>query len=375
MNRTGGELTSEPTQGFNNAGLYVQGASDIDITGNLTINGSNSNASARFDGGTVDVGGVVTIGLASSARWSVLDVNGATFTSTDVATGIQIGSAGEGNAIFLVRAGTATVEKITFNKPGTAVLQGVARVNGGALYLGSRGIGTTGSNTSFSTTLKLAGGVLGAKASWTSAADVNVLLSGLPTIQSADSLVQPTRHHHRRRDLGAAGFTKTGGGKLTLSGANTYTGTTTVSAGTLELAATTGSLKFVPTTTGVSNKITGTGTLNLKGAFNIDLTGANATLGNSWTLVDVGTLAETFDPSFSVTGFTESSDVWTKLDGVTGNMWKFEESTGVLSYVVAPAAGGFASWIDTPAFGLAADRRSPRTIRTTTAWKTCWNSS
>ena len=109
MNRTGGALTSEPSQGLTTAGLYVQGASDIDITGNLSVNGSNSNATARFDGGTVDVGGVVTIGLGNKDRWSVLDVNGATFTSTDATTGIQIGSASEGNAIFLVRAGTATV--------------------------------------------------------------------------------------------------------------------------------------------------------------------------------------------------------------------------------------------------------------------------
>ena len=193
--------------------------------------------------------------------------------------------------------------------------------------------------------------MLGAKASWTSAADVNVLLSGLPTIQSADASAAPFDITLNGAISGTAGFTKTGGGKLTLSGANTYTGTTTVSAGTLELAATTGSFNFIPTTTGVSNKITGTGTLNLKGAFNIDLTGAVATVGNSWTLVNVGTLAETFDASFSVVGFTESSDVWTKPDGVTGNMWKFEESTGVLSYVADPAAAGFASWIDD--FGLA----------------------
>ena len=152
-------------------------------------------------------------------------------------------------------------------------------------------------------------------------------------------------------------LTKQGAGTLILAGASTYTGDTTVSAGTLELAATTGSLKFVPAATTVSNKITGSGTLNLKGVFNIDLTGAVATLGNTWTLVDVGTLAETFDASFSVAGFTESANVWTKLDGVTGNMWKFEESNGLLSYVVAPAASGFASWSDD--FGLALADQDP----------------
>ncbi len=137
-------------------------------------------------------------------------------------------------------------------------------------------------------------------------------------------------------------LTKQGTGTLSLSGTSTYTGNTVVSAGTLELAL--GStLKFAPTTNGVSNKITGTGTLLLKGAFNIDTSAATTTIGNSWTLVDVGTLAETFDPSFSVIGFTENSDVWTKPDGA--NVFTFTEATGVLSYSAAATAGGFASYI------------------------------
>lgn len=144
---------------------------------------------------------------------------------------------------------------------------------------------------------------------------------------------------------------KTGSGSQTLTSANTYTGNTTVNAGTLELA-TTGSLKFVPTANGVSNKITGTGTVSLKGSFNIDLTGAAAAPGNSWTLVDVGTLSATFDPAFAVTNFTESANVWTKPDGA--NVWTFKESTGVLTYTVASA---YASWIDTSAFGLTAGQK------------------
>ena len=82
------------------------------------------------------------------------------------------------------------------------------------------------------------------------------------------------------------GFTKTGDGKMVLSGVNTYTGNTTVTEGTLELGST-GVLKFVVTNT-ANNKITGAGTASLDGSFNIDTSAVTVTTG-SWTLVDVAT--------------------------------------------------------------------------------------
>lgn len=128
-----------------------------------------------------------------------------------------------------------------------------------------------------------------------------------------------------------------GTGILTLSGSNTYTGNTTISAGTL-LLGNPGSMTFAVGANGVNNMITGTGFLTLQGTFVFDLTGAAIVDGNSWMLVDVGTLlAATYDPSFAVSGFTESSDVWTKVDG--SNTWTFTESTGVLDLSVVPEPG------------------------------------
>jgi autotransporter-associated beta strand protein len=127
---------------------------------------------------------------------------------------------------------------------------------------------------------------------------------------------------------GATSLTKDGAGTWILSAANTYTGNTTVNAGTLSLDPA-GTLKFVPTASGVCNKITGAGTATLNGTFDIDLTNAAIANGNSWTLVDTtvknGTLT-------AVTGFTGSSGVWTKVDG--SNTWTYTESTGVLGLVV-----------------------------------------
>ena len=80
--------------GATGTGLYIQSGT-VNITGDLAM-GTNTNAnstvSTRIDGGSLTVGGVTTIGLNNAGRWSVLDVNsGGTFTSTNTATGVQVG--------------------------------------------------------------------------------------------------------------------------------------------------------------------------------------------------------------------------------------------------------------------------------------------
>ncbi|MBN8461065.1 MAG: autotransporter-associated beta strand repeat-containing protein [Verrucomicrobia bacterium] len=141
---------------------------------------------------------------------------------------------------------------------------------------------------------------------------------------------------------GTVGIKKIGGGKLTLTGTNTYTGGTVVNGGTLELAAP-GSLSFAPGANGIVNGISGSGTLTLDGTINLTLTGADTTDGNSWPIVDVTNLTESYGDNFAVVGFTEvTPGVWTKSDGL--REWTFKESTGTLSL---PAAAGYDSWIGT----------------------------
>ena len=107
-------------------------------------------------------------------------------------------------------------------------------------------------------------------------------------------------------------------------------------------ALTAGKLTFHPTDNGVSNKLTGAGTADLKATFDINLTGADLTNGNEWTLVDVAT-ANYDAATFTVTGFTESPEgTWKKVDG--SNTWTFTQGDGKLKLATA---GGYASWADT----------------------------
>ena len=75
---------------------------------------------------------------------------------------------------------------------------------------------------------------------------------------------------------------------------------------------------------GVSGSIVGAGTVNLNGAFALNNASVTDPVG-AWTLVNVGTLTETFGGSFSVTGYTESSGIWTNGD------YAFNEASGLLS--------------------------------------------
>ncbi len=134
---------------------------------------------------------------------------------------------------------------------------------------------------------------------------------------------------------------KMDGGKWILGGANTYEGDTIVDAGTLELA-NSGELLFIVGALGENNSILGDATnanLNLNGTLVFDLAGASTAISDSWNIVDVANLNETYGGSFGVKStlgsFTDvDGDLWTLAEN--GVLYEFQESTGVLTVGVIP---------------------------------------
>ncbi|WP_193213130.1 beta strand repeat-containing protein, partial [Luteolibacter marinus] len=240
LGRTGLNYSAEPLAGSLNDGLIVDGCA-VTLAGNLNIgtasNGTNSSASTRVENGSLAVAGVVNVGLNNGGRWSVLDINGGTFSSTEATTGIQLGGPSVGNATFIVRGiGIATVEKITLGQGTNGGTHRVRLADVGELYVGAGGIADGSANDAGSVILT-GSGVLGAGASWSTS--LPVTLSDVPTIKAANAGGTPFDITLNGPVGGTGSLIKAGAGTTTLTVASSYTGDTIVDAGTLSLPAAT----------------------------------------------------------------------------------------------------------------------------------------
>ncbi len=139
---------------------------------------------------------------------------------------------------------------------------------------------------------------------------------------------------------GGGNISLTGTGTTEFSDNNTYIGNTTIGTdSTLNLLG--GSqMAFSIGATGVNNGFFGAGILSLNGDLRLNLSGAGTTVGDSWNLVDIANLDETFGASFVVASsiaavdFNESAGVWSINEN--GVDYEFSESTGNLSVVPEP---------------------------------------
>jgi hypothetical protein len=324
---------SASTLGNNNATLTLNGgvlkfytASGYNHARNTTLGGDSKIITSNFSGGsglnytlgTLSIGahtlsvagedftsgtGQVTFGATTLTGNAVFNVTNPT-SGTGI-TNLNLDAIGDGGSGFgLTKSGNGT---LTINATNTYT--GATIVNAGTLALGSAG------NLSASTALTVNGTFTMNAISGTSltVASLSGNSSGSFVMGGKNIVVGDATSANFAGVLGGANstVTKEGAGTLTLSGVNTYTGATTINAGTLQIGsgATTGSLSTssVITNNGAlafnrsdnisqgtqftSTAISGTGSLVQNGSGMLTLSTANTYTGG--TIINAGTLQVT----------------------------------------------------------------------------------
>jgi autotransporter-associated beta strand protein len=292
------DSTTLPTAGSTTDGIYVDGAT-VNITNTLGIgtNGANSTAQMREDAGSVTVGGVTTVTNNASSRYSVLDLNGGTFTDND-STGVGIlvgGNANAGLLSELLIRGAALVNIPAITVGNTSDNGGTLNLTiiGGTTYIGSGGIVSTAPSPTLvvialGSSSSTVAPIIGASAPWSSSLPMtltNSSASAPVTFKTASASGTPENITLSGTLSGAGGLTQTGAGTLTLSGDNTYSGATDILSGVLQLTgslSTTSSLTIANGATfylaggllSVSGGITNNGTFKISGAPSLAETGS-----------------------------------------------------------------------------------------------------
>ncbi|TXN01641.1 S8 family serine peptidase [Methylobacterium sp. WL64] len=322
-------FASIPTRGS----LIKRGGGTLTLTGTNTYSGGTTLA-----GGTLSVARDASLGAAAaplSFDGGVLQVTGTGFT----ATSRPITWANGGGGLDI--ADPANTFTLTQSLTGAG---GLAKLGAGTLAL-------SGTNT-YAGATTIAAGTLLARGGQAIGDRSAVLIGAGATLALADGETVGSLAGQGRVALGSArltaggdgssttfagtldgtgGLTKAGAGTLTLAGANSYTGGTTIAAGTLQVGAggTTGSLVGDVANAGTlafdradavtfAGTVSGTGDLVQRGAGTLTLTGAHSFTG--LTTVAAGGLNLTASASLVSPVVTLAGTTLTHAGSLTGGL-------------------------------------------------------
>jgi fibronectin-binding autotransporter adhesin len=293
------------------ANYTVGGTENLTLSGNMNL-GTTTRTATVINSGITTFGGVLsnTAGLTKAGTGTLVLSGANTFTGpTTVNAGIlRLGAAGALPNVAVTVSGstagvTATLDLEGRNATVASLTLGGATTTSGAAVETDAGTLTLGGNVTYSAT----GNPLGA-----TVAGQLALGAATRTFNVGDSTTAATDLAVSAVVSGTGGLTKTGAGRLALTGANTYTGQTLVQGGVLEI-------------TSLGNVGAGASSLGNPGS------AAVGTIG-----IGTGTTAATL--RYGGTGHT--SDRVVDLAGTTGGATLDASGTGALVLSSALTATG-----------------------------------
>ena len=214
--------------------LNIQDNATVSTTG-VDFIGKNAGTTGTVNvtGGTYNSTSYITIGRRQGAT-GYFNISGGTVNQTDAGAGFNVGENGSGT---LTVSGTGTLNinggGLYLSAEGTGTSHSVAYLNGGTII--AKRVVQRDFNAMNYTEFHFNGGILrahtGASLDFMSQHDLVTVDSGGAFIDSNGQTITIAQALG-----GDGGLTKQGAGTLTLTGANTYAGPTTVNAGTLSLS-------------------------------------------------------------------------------------------------------------------------------------------
>ncbi|XHR28360.1 MAG: beta strand repeat-containing protein [Chthoniobacteraceae bacterium] len=323
-NIAGGATVVVGTNGVLQTGLTINGGLS---NGSLVIGNDASNATLTIDGGTVNFGNLV-MGNGASTGVSTLNVESGTAVTLNSGSGVlRFGStstaATSGTSIVNLDGGTLSVCAITVGT-STSVAHYAINFNGGTLQV-------AGTSSSVSTFLASASQITASVMGKGAVIDTNGYNATI-----AQALVSGTAND--------GGLTKLGQGTLTVTGANTYTGATTVKSGSLAVGVS-GDISKTLVLGGSAGSSSGTLDVSLKGsAYSLDSISGNGSIVGATGSTIISTVSVA--PGVGVgdigklnvsSNFTLASTASTLMEisgigGVDGTDYDYINVDGVLTY-------------------------------------------
>ncbi len=335
LNSSGGVSTKNAATNAGNITLNASaGTVSCSTTGTLTANGTTSptNNTAGGNGGAIAItcsGGITSnqnitatggngTGSGTGGAGGNITINdgNSTITSGGANDGISgvinnsAGSGGIGTNGTVTKSGTGNLKL-----SGTNTYAGATNINAGTLTVGADANLGTAPGSATAGNISFGGGTLATTATFTLSSNRGIVFTSAATIDVASA----TTLTYGGIAAGSFGVNKTSSGTLILSGANTYTGSTTVTAGVLRISS-------AERISNSSNLILNGGTFSTGSS-----TGFSETLGtlqvteNSTLELGTGSHTVTFSASNGV-GWTSSKTLtitgWSGAGSATGTAGK-----------------------------------------------------
>ncbi|WP_127091999.1 autotransporter-associated beta strand repeat-containing protein [Aquabacter cavernae] len=292
----------------------ISGSGSLTVTGGagtVVLTGTNS-----YTGGTTISGGILAVGAGGASGWIVGDVaiaSGATLAFDTTATN-TVGGILSGAGSVLLQAGNLTFSGANTYAGGTVI-------SGGATLHVSQdsNLGAAPGTSPTTGAIGLEGGTLAADASFTSARAVilasqapnNIAVAGGATLTLSGTISQ----------INPSALLVSGAGTLVLSGANTYSGGTQVTGGTLSvsadanLGATSGGVSLNGATLAATDSFTSARAVSLGTSGGAIAVSGGETLTLSGALSGAGALSLTGPGTLALTGTSAISGTATVANG------------------------------------------------------------